>query len=194
MIIVKMPFCIPDRIYLDCFWRTRKGKYRNSESCFEYWDRYARFPAQGINFLAQTIVAMPEISGILETAVYVADLPTSVSFYEKVFRFPVMYSDHRLCALNASPRQVLLLFLKGGSTQDSNTAGGIVPAHDGGGQLHLAFAIAKDGLESWEGWLREAGIPIESTVHWAAGGTSLYFRDPDGHLLELATPGLWANY
>ncbi|MGB8822056.1 MAG: glyoxalase, partial [Pseudolabrys sp.] len=23
---------------------------------------------------------------------------------------------------------------------------------------------------------------------------SLYFRDPDGHLLELATPGLWSIY
>jgi len=26
------------------------------------------------------------------------------------------------------------------------------------------------------------------------GGHSIYFRDPDGHLLELATPGLWAIY
>jgi catechol 2,3-dioxygenase-like lactoylglutathione lyase family enzyme len=26
------------------------------------------------------------------------------------------------------------------------------------------------------------------------GGHSIYFRDPDGHLLELATPGLWAGY
>jgi catechol 2,3-dioxygenase-like lactoylglutathione lyase family enzyme len=137
---------------------------------------------------------MPEISGILETAVYAEDLSSSLSFYQKVFRFPVMYSDHRLCALNAGPRQVLLLFLKGGSTEDSNTPGGIVPAHDGAGQLHLAFAIAKEELERWEQWLQEAGIPIESTVRWAAGGTSLYFRDPDGHLLELATPGLWANY
>ena len=26
------------------------------------------------------------------------------------------------------------------------------------------------------------------------GGTSLYFNDPDGNVVELATPGLWANY
>ncbi len=26
------------------------------------------------------------------------------------------------------------------------------------------------------------------------GGTSLYFRDPDGHLLELVTPGIWSIY
>ena len=28
---------------------------------------------------------------------------------------------------------------------------------------------------------------------WKRGGESIYFRDPDGHLLELATPG-WAIY
>ena len=27
-----------------------------------------------------------------------------------------------------------------------------------------------------------------------AAGRSIYFRDPDGHLLELATPGLWSVY
>ena len=26
------------------------------------------------------------------------------------------------------------------------------------------------------------------------GAVSLYFRDPDGNLGELVTPGLWANY
>ena len=25
-------------------------------------------------------------------------------------------------------------------------------------------------------------------------GTLAYFRDPDGNLLEFATPGLWENY
>ncbi|PYU59508.1 MAG: glyoxalase, partial [Acidobacteria bacterium] len=29
---------------------------------------------------------------------------------------------------------------------------------------------------------------------WELGGWSLYFRDPDRHLIELATPGTWSIY
>jgi hypothetical protein len=35
---------------------------------------------------------------------------------------------------------------------------------------------------------------MESRVKWEAGGESIYFRDPDEHLVELATPGIWPNY
>ena len=33
-----------------------------------------------------------------------------------------------------------------------------------------------------------------AALYTKMGGESLYFRDPDGHLLELVTPGLWPNY
>ncbi len=58
----------------------------------------------------------------------------------------------------------------------------------------MAFAIAADALSDWEGRLRQHGIAIEGRSDWSRGGHSIYFRDPDGHLLELATPGLWATY
>ncbi len=135
----------------------------------------------------------PGIRGILETALYVGDLQRSIEFYERVFQFPKMYSVDRMCALNAGDRQILLLFLKGASIEDMPGAGGVVPGHDGNGRLHLALAIAPESLGDWCDWLSVCEIPVESTVHWPAGGTSLYFRDPDGHLIELATPGLWPN-
>jgi catechol 2,3-dioxygenase-like lactoylglutathione lyase family enzyme len=72
--------------------------------------------------------------------------------------------------------------------------GGTIPPHDGHGPVHLAFSIAAAERETWESRLNEAGIAIEGRTRWPRGGESIYFRDPDGHLLELATPGLWPGY
>jgi catechol 2,3-dioxygenase-like lactoylglutathione lyase family enzyme len=91
-------------------------------------------------------------------------------------------------------RQVLLLFVRGGSTAPNPVPGGTVPPHDGAGQLHVAFAIPADSLGTWERRLAEQGVAVEARVEPPQGGTSLYLRDPDGHLVELATPGLWEIY
>jgi catechol 2,3-dioxygenase-like lactoylglutathione lyase family enzyme len=40
----------------------------------------------------------------------------------------------------------------------------------------------------------DKAVPVESEVSWPQGGRSLYFLDPDGMVVELATPGLWRNY
>jgi hypothetical protein len=34
-------------------------------------------------------------------------------------------------------------------------------------------------------------VEVVGEYHWPRGGTSLYIRDPDDALVELATPGLW---
>jgi catechol 2,3-dioxygenase-like lactoylglutathione lyase family enzyme len=137
---------------------------------------------------------MPPIGGVLETSLYVEDVERAARFYESVFGFARMVADPRLCALSVAGRQVLLLFKKGASLQPAPTAGGTIPPHDGEGQLHLAFTIAASDLEPWERWLADKGIAIESKVTWDRGGRSLYFRDPDQHLVELITPGCWPIY
>ena len=42
-------------------------------------------------------------------------------------------------------------------------------------------------FDVWPERLRQAEIEIESVVTWPQGGKSLYFRDPDGHAIELKT-------
>jgi catechol 2,3-dioxygenase-like lactoylglutathione lyase family enzyme len=59
--------------------------------------------------------------------------------------------------------------------------------------MHLAFAISAADVAAWEERLLQAGIAMESRIHWRGGAQSLYFRDPDYHLVELATSGLWPN-
>jgi catechol 2,3-dioxygenase-like lactoylglutathione lyase family enzyme len=137
----------------------------------------------------------PALSGVLETALVVEDVARAVLFYRKVFGFDVLVQTERLCSLNVKPAQVLLLFQRGGSLDDVQSPGGVLPGGmDAQGRSHMAFAVEAEHLESWQHWLRQNGVAIESTVRWERGGTSLYFRDPDGNLLELATPGVWANY
>jgi catechol 2,3-dioxygenase-like lactoylglutathione lyase family enzyme len=130
----------------------------------------------------------PKTDGILESSLYVSDVPRSVRFYNETFGFSVISEfGERGCAMHAGTRQVLLLFKKGASRA-------ITSPHDGDGELHLAFAIPSNELPSWESWLQERSIVVEEKRKWEAGGWSLYFRDPDRHLLELATPGTWSVY
>jgi catechol 2,3-dioxygenase-like lactoylglutathione lyase family enzyme len=132
---------------------------------------------------------MAALTGILETSLYVDDLKRAVSFYVELFGFPVMVRDDRICALNVKAGQVLLLFRRGASLGADQ-----FPTHDGSGPLHLAFSIPAQDLSSWETRLKDKGIAIETKKRWERGGESLYFRDPDNHLLELVTPGCWPNY
>jgi catechol 2,3-dioxygenase-like lactoylglutathione lyase family enzyme len=137
---------------------------------------------------------MPDLLGVLETSLYVDAFERACPFYEQVLGLNSIYRDARLCAYDVGGRGVLLLFLRGHSLEPSHLPGGTVPPHNGHGPLHMAFSIAADALAAWEGRLAEAGVAIESRVKWPRGGESIYFRDPDGHVLELATPGLWPGY
>ena len=140
---------------------------------------------------------MPNVNGVIETALYVEDIERAGRFYEGLFGFRLLMEEERMKAYSVADRQVLLLFKVGGSTQPSPMHGGLIPPHDGRGTLHLAFAISPEDLDDWRRTLRERGIALESDLHCGddkPGGESLYFRDPDGHLIELITPGCWPIY
>jgi catechol 2,3-dioxygenase-like lactoylglutathione lyase family enzyme len=148
------------------------------------------FVAQGLD----EVPAMPVVTRVLETCLYVDDLDRAVQFYVRLFGFAVMNCDERFCALNVAAGSVLLLFRRRGTLSAIETGHGLIPPHDGHGPLHMALAIPAESLAEWDRALAKAGVAIESTVRWPRGSVSLYFRDPDGHLIELATPGLWENY
>jgi catechol 2,3-dioxygenase-like lactoylglutathione lyase family enzyme len=137
---------------------------------------------------------IPMVSHLLETSLYVSDLSRSRAFYQGIFGFPALLEDHRMCALQIPAGGVLLLFKHDGSLAPSHTPSGTVPPHGGSGALHLCFAIPTASLNEWIEHLKAQGVVLESRVLQRFGGISLYFRDPDGHSVEVATPGLWVNY
>ena len=138
---------------------------------------------------------IPRLSHLLETSIYVHDLDRAQAFYRRVFGLESFLEDKRMRGLGLPGNAVLLLFLQGGSREPTPTdGGGDIPPHDAGGRVHLCFAIPLGELTRWEAHLEAEAVAIESRITWPRGGTSFYVRDPDGSLLELATPGLWPNW
>ena len=138
----------------------------------------------------------PALNGVIETALYVGDLEASGRFYETVLGFHPLLADDRMRAYSVAGKQLLLLFVRGGSIRPTLMHGGLIPQHDGSGTQHLAFAVSPEELPAWRSHLQAHGIAIESELNCGDGGSgdSLYFRDPDGHSLELITPGCWSIY
>jgi catechol 2,3-dioxygenase-like lactoylglutathione lyase family enzyme len=137
---------------------------------------------------------MPTLSGVIETAIYVEDVERASTFYEQILGLGRIAGDDRFRAYSIADKDVLLLFKRGATTQPVQTPSGVIPPHDGAGQNHFAFAIPAEELIVWEQQLAAHRIAIEGRVQWSRGGTSIYFRDPDANLVELATPGMWSVY
>ena len=134
----------------------------------------------------------PRTRRIVETCLYTADVDQAAEWYRSIFGFPIIFrQENRLGALQVAPDQVLLLFREGASLQPTALPGGIIPPHDGSGPVHLAFAMQTAEAEQWEMHLAAHGIAIENRVDWGDDDKSLYFRDPDGHVLELISGDHW---
>jgi catechol 2,3-dioxygenase-like lactoylglutathione lyase family enzyme len=133
----------------------------------------------------------PPIDGLLETSLYARDLKVTAAFYRDLFGFRALVDSPRLVAFDVAGRRVLLVFQAGSTGDDIVDERGRIPGHDGYGRLHFAFSIAAEDLEAWRERLVERSVAVAGEYRWPRGGVSLYFRDPDGALVELATPGLW---
>jgi catechol 2,3-dioxygenase-like lactoylglutathione lyase family enzyme len=140
---------------------------------------------------------MPNVNGLLEAGLFVENLSRARDFYEQVLGLEKLRESDVGCVFVVAKGQLLLLVSHEKASVSSKTPGGEVPACMNGagatlGAGHIAFAVTDDtDLNAWRTRLDSQGVEMLSEVVWEGGARSLYFRDPDGHLLELATPGLW---
>jgi catechol 2,3-dioxygenase-like lactoylglutathione lyase family enzyme len=128
-----------------------------------------------------------QIAGVLETSLYVADLERAEAFYRRVLELPLVSRQPGRHVFFQCGAGMLLLF----DPQSSSRPDGDIPVHGAIGPGHAAFRIRADQVAAWRAELAEKGVAIEREIAWPQGGHSIYFRDPDGNSLELATPSLW---
>lgn len=159
------------------------------------WEQVTAWHAPGLALAAAHDGApAAHVGRVVETALYVGDVAVAHRFYAGLLGAPALLDTARLVALDVAGTSVLLLFQRGATTEPLDTPGGTVPPHGARGAQHLAFAVPASDVAAWSERLAALAIPLESRVRWPRGGESLYFRDPDGHSVELITPGLWATY
>jgi len=130
--------------------------------------------------------------GILESVLYTRDLAAGRRFYAEVLGLEVVTEQAGRHVFFRCGRGMFLLFTPDSTaTEATHVNGCLVPLHGTTGAGHLAFAIRESELEEWRHRLSAAGVRVESEVAWPNGGRSIYFRDPAGNSVELATPRLW---
>jgi len=62
-------------------------------------------------------------------------------------------------------------------------------------KLHYALAVEKkEDVYAWEAYFKEKKVHVHSTMDWEKGGRSVYFYDPDGHVGEIVSRGIWPHW
>lgn len=128
------------------------------------------------------------LNRVLETCLYVQDIARTKDFYAADLGL-ALYSE-------AEGRQVffklpdggMLLFFKGSETSKEGQG---PPSHHAEGPQHLAFEVSKEDYPKWKVRISGATALIHEQT-WKNDVRSFYFRDPDGHLVEICEPGMWS--
>jgi catechol 2,3-dioxygenase-like lactoylglutathione lyase family enzyme len=128
-----------------------------------------------------------KVQHILETCLYVDDLARAERFYQEVLGLELESGQDGRHVFFHCGQQMLLLFNPLVSREPSDQ----FPQHGAFGAAHVAFSAREADLPKWTEWLEQHGVAIEKVIDWPGGGRSLYFRDPAGNSLELATPRIW---
>jgi len=130
---------------------------------------------------------MPPLE-VLETCLCVDDLAAAEKFYAQILGLPFHSRQEGRHVFFRCGRGMLLLF-----NPEQSSLPGEIPAHGTHGAGHVAFAAEESELPTWRKHLESHGVAIEKLHSWPGGGYSLYFRDPAGNSLEIATPTIWGQ-
>ena len=117
---------------------------------------------------------MIETTGIDHVVLHVKDVQRSKKFYTEVFGMTAYREDDGQLFLHAG-RQGVALFRKEGGT----------PLSAGNDLNHLALNVSAGSYETLKAELEKHGVAVTGRP---GEDRCIYFRDPDGHRLQLTLP------
>ncbi len=127
-----------------------------------------------------------KVTQIKETCLYVKDIDRTEVFYHGVLGFALISKDPGNYVFFRAGSSVLLCFIAAATRNQEE-----IPPHYGEGKLHLAFEVKQKDYAATKKEIEEKGITITHEHEWKKG-KSFYFEDPDGHVLEIVSEGLWS--
>ena len=126
------------------------------------------------------------IRQIKETCLYVYDLEETKAFYHGKLGLDVIGHVKDRHIFFRAGSSVLLCFIAEATKVESS-----LPSHYASGHIHLAFEVDQENYNAWKEKISQWNIEIIQEQGWQKGLSSFYFRDPDGHLLEIVPVGIW---
>ena len=127
-----------------------------------------------------------EFKQIKETSLYVEDLDRTESFYNGKLGLKVISKMKGRHIFFRAGSSVLLCFIAETTKQSKNGVG-----HFGSGNMHIAFEVSRGKYDEVKEQVHSGDIEIIFEQEWSGEYRSFYFRDPDGHLLEVVPAGMW---
>jgi len=129
--------------------------------------------------MSQSATALGRIRAVDYTVVFARDLAAMRRFYQDVLHFPVErelgseWTEYRIGA------NILVLARPHIAKDDA-------PTPKGSASLQLAFRVAPPDVSRCEEELKAAGVDIlRPATDQPWGHRTLFFRDPDGNILEI---------
>ena len=119
--------------------------------------------------------------GLDHVAIVVTDVERSVAWYREVLGLERIHDawGNEPAVVGAGGSGIAIFQVTGdGVTQ-------VAPNHGSIGLNHLAFRVDRSNFERAQEHLRSCGIKFHFEDHGISH--SIYFTDPDGHLLEITT-------
>lgn len=129
--------------------------------------------------------ARPQLDGVLETVLYFHDQDRAELFYGDVLGMRLLDREPGRSLFFRAGASVFLLF-----RAEESLRGGSLPPHGATGAVHTCFLARPEDYGRWKEYLPSRGVPILQEVCWGRGST-FYFHDPEGNLLEIASTDIW---